>query len=96
MNENLTKKTNNFDKYLHAFVGFVLAVIGGLFSSAFLGLGAKWTMFYMVLLPVLGAVGKEIIDATDKHNRFDWRDIFATLVGAGILWFFAIIILLTN
>lgn len=89
------KKIGN-DKYLHAFVGFVLAVIGGLFSSAFLGLGAKWTMFYMVLLPVLGAVGKEIIDATDKHNRFDWRDVFATLVGAGILWFFAIIILLTN
>lgn len=84
------------DKYLHAFAGFVLAFFGGIGSSAFLGTSVKWTMIYMFLLPIIGAVGKEVIDATDKNNKFDWRDIFATLIGAAILWVFAIIILLTN
>jgi hypothetical protein len=48
-------KLNYYGRKKENWTRQVLAIIGGLFSSAFLGLGAKWTMFYMVLLPVLGA-----------------------------------------
>lgn len=84
------------DKKMHFAAGFVLAFIGGFVPSAIFGAAPLITLLFMFILPIIGAVGKEVVDSMDKNNRFDIKDVWATLLGAAVLWIPGVIIYLTN
>lgn len=73
------------DSHYHFAAGFLLAFIGGFVSSAIFGASKELTLLFLWLVPVLGAIGKEIVDSTQPNNRFNWRDAFATILGACVL-----------
>lgn len=84
------------DKKMHFAAGFGLAFIGGFAPSAIFGASPLVTLIFMFILPILGGVGKEVVDSLDENNKFDWRDLAATLIGASVLWIPGLIIYLTN
>lgn len=71
---------------MHFAAGFVLAFVGGFIPSAVFGASPLVTLIFMFVLPILGGVGKEIADILDEKNKFDVKDLVATLIGASVLW----------
>lgn len=82
-------KAIKYDKLMHFAVGAVIAMIG-----AFLGSFLWWLLelpLWIVpilagILPLLAGVIKELRDAKQPNNRFDWQDMFATWIGGGLIF----------
>ena len=74
------------DKIAHAIAGFVLAVVTfalvayGVFDFGSLNLSSS-TGLVTVLTIVIAAVGKELVDLYIRKTKFDFFDMFATILG---------------
>lgn len=72
------------DKHYHFAAGVALSFIVSFLASAsemppYVIVLATW------LVPLLAGLGKEIVDHFEPNNKFDWRDLAATMLGASIL-----------
>lgn len=82
-------KAIKYDKLMHFAVGAVIAMIG-----AFLGSFLWWLLelpLWIVpmlagILPLLAGVIKELRDMKQPNNRFDYKDMFATWIGGGLIF----------
>lgn len=67
--------TNHTDKFLHFFAGFVIYLFA-------VGITKIVVTAFSIVLAV--AIAKELYDYLIKRSRFDFWDIVATMLGAGV------------
>lgn len=74
------------DKFKHGAAGFLLAFAGGFLPSAVFGQIGLIPLIFLFVVPIIGGIGKEVVDHFEPNNKFDWKDVWATFIGASILW----------
>ena len=84
----LTFINKNKDKQLHFFYIFLFTEL-----YALLWIGPIKYFIITSFLIILGiAIGKQFIDKIIKNSKFDWKDIFAGIMG----WTFSVILIIIN
>lgn len=71
------------DKILHCFIGYVIFDLCLAVCEAFSF--NDWQTYEIAFLVILAFIfGKEVYDNNQPKNKFDWKDIYAGLIGVGI------------
>ena len=78
-----------WDKQLHFFAGVAIAILSAL-GAGFLQymniLNVVGVACVITAMPILAGLAKELRDMRQPNNRFDWKDLFATILGGAILF----------
>ena len=64
------------DKILHFLAGFFIATVVVVLFKNF-----SDPLLFGLVASIVGGVLKEVYDLKIKKSRFDWYDVFATIVG---------------
>ena len=66
----------HLDKILHFLAGFFIATVVAVFFR-----NSSDPLLFGFIASIVGGILKEVYDLKIKKSRFDWYDVFATIVG---------------